>query len=130
MVLNAVVLFEISIAIVVLFYLGLIAGMPWGKAAMGGKFPGVFPPKIRVVAFVNILIIAFQGVIVAMRAGILFPELMGFSRIAIWFVVAYGALGTILNTITPSKIERIWVPVVLTMFVCSLIIAINSPVLG
>ncbi len=74
MAMNAVVLFEISIVIFVLFHLGLIAGLPWGKAAMGGKFPGVYPPKMRVAAFVNILILTLQGGIVAVRAGILLPE--------------------------------------------------------
>ena len=46
------------------FQLALAAGAPWGAYAMGGRFPGRFPPPLRVAAVV-------QAVVVADRAGLL-----------------------------------------------------------
>ncbi|MFN8777624.1 MAG: hypothetical protein ACK5XV_12760 [Flavobacteriales bacterium] len=75
-------------AVVILFQLCLAAGAPWGKASMGGKYPGKHPPKMRVVAVVNVFILAGMAVVVLSRAGVILPSLMPFSKIAIW-VVAY-----------------------------------------
>jgi hypothetical protein len=37
---------------VVAFQIALAAGAPWGAFAMGGAFPGQFPPALRIVALV------------------------------------------------------------------------------
>lgn len=42
-----------------------------------------------------------------------FPELQGISDTGIWVVLGFYALSTVMNTITRSKIERIWAPVAL-----------------
>ncbi len=118
-------LFSVLTGVVILFQLGLALGLPWGAASMGGKFPGIYPPKMRVVAVINGLLLASLAVIVLSKAGLLFPRLLPFSTYAIWFVVAFSLVGTILNTITPSKIERIWAPVVFVLFVTSLVVAMN-----
>lgn len=97
--------------IVVLFQLGLAIGMPWGALSMGGKFPGRQPLSMRIVAIVNILLLCFLNLIVGIHAGEIYPEFQSFASKAIWFVVVFYILGTVLNTITPSKKERIWAPV-------------------
>jgi len=119
------IVFTVFTAIVILFQLGLAAGMPWGSASMGGKFPGKYPPKMRIVAIVNILILSVLAIIVLSRAGLIFPQLLSVSATGIWFVVAFSGIGTILNTITPSKIERIWAPVAAIQLITSLIVAIS-----
>ncbi len=112
-------------AIVILFQLGLAVGMPWGSASMGGKYPGKYPPKMRIVAFVNILILTVLAIIVLSRAGLVFPQLLSVSATGIWFVVAFSGIGTIMNTITPSKIERTWAPVAAIQLITSLIVAVS-----
>ena len=77
------------------------------------------------VALVNALVIFGLTVIVFSRSGMYFPNLFVFSESAIWFVVDFSAIGTLLNTITPSKIERIWAPVVAVQFFTSLFIALS-----
>ena len=119
------ILFTFLTTIVVIFQLCLAIGLPWGAAAMGGKFPGKFPPKTRIVALINGIILFFTIMIVLSRAGIFFGEILFFARIAIWFVVVLYAIGTIMNIITPSKIERIWIPVALLQLVTSIIVALN-----
>ena len=122
---TAAIIYTISTAIVVLFQACLAIGLPWGAASMGGKYPGKYPPKMRVTAVLNMFVLSFLAKIVLVKAGIMLPQFLSFSTYAIWFVVFFGLVSVVLNTITKSKIERIWIPVALTQFVCSLMVAIN-----
>lgn len=119
------IIFTVLTAIVILFQLGLAIGMPWGSASMGGKYPGKYPPKMRIVAIVNILILSVFTIIVLSRAGLVFPQLLSVSKIGILFVVAFSGIGTIMNTITPSKIERIWAPVAAIQLITGLVVALS-----
>ncbi|MBK8501304.1 MAG: hypothetical protein IPL46_03340 [Saprospiraceae bacterium] len=119
------IIFTALTSIVIIFQGCLAAGVPWGKASMGGKYPGKYPPKMRVVAVLNMLIMAFIAAVVLSEANLMFPKLNPISGIGIWVIVVFFVIGTIMNTITPSKIERIWAPVALIQLITSLIIAIN-----
>lgn len=119
-------LFITLITITILFQLALALGMPWGHLAMGGRYPGQFPPAMRVAAVVQILILAALGVIVAIRAGLVFPTWFPLSTRLIWVVVAFCGVSTVLNLITPSKWERIiWAPVNILLLISVLIIALQ-----
>ena len=121
------IIFTILSGIIVLFQLGLTLGMPWGEASMGGKFPGKYPPKMRIVSLINSLILIFIAVIVLVKADLLFPQYKSISNIAIYFVVGFSAVATILNIITPSKIERkIWAPFATLLLIASIIVAFVS----
>ncbi|HSO85694.1 MAG TPA: hypothetical protein VLQ91_04025 [Draconibacterium sp.] len=122
---TSAIVFTVLTAIVILFQLGLAVGMPWGSASMGGKYPGKYPPKMRIVAIVNIVILSVLAVIVLLRAGLAFPQLLSVSATGIWFVVAFSGIGTVMNTITPSKIERIWAPVAAIQLITSIIVALS-----
>jgi hypothetical protein len=119
------IIFTVFTGIVILFQGGLAAGMPWGSASMGGKFPGKYPPKMRMVAIINMMVLFFIASIVLARADLLFRQLQSFSMIAIWFVVIFCFIGTVLNAITPSKIERIWAPVAAIQFITSIVVALG-----
>lgn len=92
---------------------------------MGGKFPGVQPPIMRFVAVINALVLCLLASVTGIRAGFLFPEFYVIGEIGIWIVVVFLGIGTIMNTITPSKIERIWAPVAGILFITSLLIGIQ-----
>ncbi len=119
------IIFSILTGIVIIFQGCLAAGVPWGEASMGGRFPGKYPPKMRVVAIMNMIILSIIALIVLSEAELLLKQLKIISRIGIWFVVAFYSISTVLNTITPSKIERIWAPVALIQLITSLIVALN-----
>ncbi|MDG6224075.1 MAG: hypothetical protein QCI82_01015 [Candidatus Thermoplasmatota archaeon] len=119
------IIFTFLIGIVILFQGALVLGAPWGSASMGGKYPGKYPPKMRIVAVSNMFILAALIVIVLARAELVLPSLYTFSRYAIWAVVLFTVVGTIMNTITPSRIERIWAPVTALSLIASLIVALN-----
>jgi len=122
----AAAVFCILIAIVVLFQLALAMGAPWGEMAMGGKFPGRFPPAMRVAALVQAGLLVFIACIVLTRAGLAFTEYGEVSKFAIWFVVAFCAVGAVLNTITPSKRERmLWAPVTIALLICAVYVAVG-----
>ncbi len=123
--LTSAIIFTVFTGIVIIFQGCLAAGVPWGEASMGGKYPGKYPPKMRIVAVLNMVVLGFFAAIVLSAADLFFSQLKSISSIGIWVVAVFFLIGTIMNTITPSKIERIWSPVAAIQFVTSLIIAIH-----
>jgi len=120
----AVIVFSVLAAVVVLFQLALAFGAPWGELAMGGKFPGRFPVKMRIAALIQACLMVIIALVVSTRAGLSFSNLFTMSKTLMWFVVALLALGVILNLITPSKKERaLWGPISIVMFISALIVA-------
>jgi len=110
--------------VVAIFQLALALGAPWGEIAMGGKFPGRFPPQMRIAALVQMLVHLLIALVVLIRAGLVFGEYLEFSKSAIWFIVVLYVIGTLLNIITPSKNERIlWAPVTVVLLICSYVVA-------
>lgn len=123
---TAAILFVVLIGIVMVFQLALAAGAPWGSLAMGGKFPGKMPPPMRVSALVQIGVLALLAAIVGSKSGLWLSGWQGFADSAIWGVVAFSFLATVLNLITRSVWERrIWAPVAIMMLVTSIIVALQ-----
>lgn len=123
----AAIVFSLVTAGVIAFQIALAAGMPWGEYAMGGSYPGQFPPELRVAAVVQAAILAGFAAIVATRAGIIPTGRLRLFRWLAWVVVTYSVVGFVLNLITPSAGERaIWAPVTLLMLICSVIVARNG----
>ena len=119
-------LFAILTLVVFLFQLALAAGMPWGHLAMGGRYPGKFPPNMRVGAVIQGTVMVFLGMSVLSSAGVAFPGLLNLSAILTWVAVAISGISLVMNLITQSKWERIlWAPVALLMTVSSLVVALS-----
>jgi hypothetical protein len=108
------------------FQAALAAGMPWGHLAMGGKYPGRFPPALRVAAVVQLALLAALACIVLVRAGVILPAWHEHSTRLVWIAVAVSALSTLANLATPSRWERIlWAPVAGAMLVTSVWVALS-----
>jgi len=125
---TAAIVFALFTAGVIAFQLALAAGAPWGEYAMGGAYPGQFPPALRIAAIIQAALLAGLIMVVLLRAGVLATKRFRLvSRLA-WVVVAFNVVAFTLNTITPSAGERaIWAPVTLVLLVCSVIVAIGKP---
>jgi hypothetical protein len=119
------IIFTSLTGIVIIFQGCLAAGVPWGEASMGGRYPGKYPKKMRVVAVLNMIILGFSAAIVLSESNLMFTQLNSISGVGIWVIVVFFTIATIMNTITPSKIERIWAPVALIQLITSLLIAIG-----
>ena len=123
---TAAYVFSIFTAVGVIFQFALALGAPWGEMAMGGKFPGRFPPKMRISALVQMVLLVLIAMVVLTRAGLVLNELFEFSKSAIWFVVALCVVSAILNIITPSKKERmLWAPVTIVLVICAFVVAMS-----
>jgi hypothetical protein len=123
----AALLYAIISLGVVAFQIALAAGAPWGAFAMGGAFPGQFPPALRVAALVQAALLVGLAAVVLARADVILPRWSRVSRWLVWFVVAFAALSFILNLITPSAGERaIWAPIAFLMLISSGIVALSK----
>ena len=123
----AAILYAIVSLAVVAFQVALAAGAPWGAYAMGGAFPGQFPPPLRVAALVQAALLVGLVAIVLARAGLILPGWARTSRWLIWFVVAFAVVSFILNLITPSAGERaIWAPVAFLLLISSVAVAFSG----
>lgn len=122
----AAFVFAALTAAVVVFQLALALGAPWGAYAMGGSFPGQFPPRMRLAAVGQTVLLTVIALIVLSDAQLVLPSVAQAFPWLIWLVVAFSAVSVVLNTLTPSAGERrIWAPVTLVMLVSSLIVALS-----
>lgn len=120
----AYVLFAL-LGVLALFQLALALGAPLGRYAMGGMVEGVYPPPMRIAALVQIAIYGLIAAIVCARLGWAFAALAASARIAMWVIVAWFALGVLMNAISRSQGERLlWTPVALVMLLASARIAL------
>ncbi|HEY3474748.1 MAG TPA: hypothetical protein VGK56_09070 [Anaerolineales bacterium] len=122
----AAILYAIVSLGVIVFQVALAAGAPWGEYAMGGTFPGQFPPELRVAAIVQAVLLAVLAAVVLVRAGLILPRWSRASRWLIWVVVAFSAVSLVLNLLTPSAGERaIWAPVAFLLLLSSATVAFS-----
>ena len=123
----AALIYAIATAGVVAFQIALALGAPWGAYAMGGAFPGRFPPRLRVAAAVQAVLLIALAVVVLALAGLVLPGLAQAAPWLVWLAVAFSAVAAVLNTITRSAAERrLWAPVTYVMLTCSLVVALMA----
>src|SRR4051812_30358375 len=97
---HAAYLFAGLIGVTVAFQLALAAGAPWGRAAMGGRWPGVLPPQMRIAVLTQAAVLVLMAAIVQARAGLFATTWGEPARIGCWFVVGVSALSALLNLAT------------------------------
>ncbi len=123
----AAIIFTMATLVVVGFQIALALGMPWGAYAMGGQFPGRFPPALRVAALVQAGVLAVLAVLVLAAAGLGglgLPE--GLAWLA-WIPVVVSVLSVVMNLASRSAGERrLWVPVGIVLLVASVVVALGA----
>ena len=70
----AAFLYAIITLAVVAFQIALAAGAPWCAFAMGGAFPGQFPPAMRIAAIIQAALLIGFALVVLARTGIILPK--------------------------------------------------------
>ena len=117
----AAIIYAIVSLGVIAFQIALAAGAPWGAYAMGGAFPGQFPPALRIAAVIQAVLLAGLAAVILARAWLILPGWSRASRWLAWVVVAFSVVSFILNLITPSAGERaIWAPTAFLLLISSL----------
>src|SRR5687767_7378030 len=120
----AAIIYAIVSLGVIAFQIALAAGAPWGAYAMGGAFPGQFPPALRIAAIIQSVLLAGLAAVILARAGMMLPSWSRVSRWLAWVVVAFAVVSLILNLITPSAGERaIWAPTAFLLLISSIVVA-------
>jgi hypothetical protein len=123
----AALVFALVAVGVIAFQVAMALGAPWGAYAMGGAFPGRFPPALRAAAVVQAALIGLLAAIVLSAADLVWPGLVDTVPWLAWLPVVVSAVASGLNAISRSAGERrIWVPVTLAMLVTSLIVALSA----
>ena len=115
------------LVLVTCFQIALISGAPLGEYAFGGQNKGALPRNLRIGSVItSFLYLGIAGHYLA-QLGI-FPKLLSpeLNQVANWVIVGINTIALIMNTITPSKKERmIWAPVALVLLGTSVAIALN-----
>lgn len=107
------------------FQVALTLGAPWGAYAMGGRFPGRFPPPLRLAAFVQAVVLLLLALVVLAAGGLIALDLITELPWLIWLAVAVSAVSIVMNAASPSPGERrLWVPVGLITLVSSVVVAL------
>lgn len=115
--------FAILAAFPILGQLALVFGAAWGSITLGGRWPGVLPPRMRLAALAQATVLIALSVIALDHGGILH---IGLPPAAIWVTVAVTCISAVLNNITPSRIERrLWGPVTILMALAALALALT-----
>ena len=113
--------FAILAAFPILGQLALVLGAPWGSITLGGRWPGVLPPRMRLAALSQAAILIALAVTALDHGGLL---RIGLPPSAIWVTVAVTFVSAVLNNITPSRTERrLWGPVTILMALAALTLA-------
>ncbi|SEM91255.1 hypothetical protein E3O25_09880 [Cryobacterium sp. TMT1-3] len=101
------------------FQLALALGAPWGRAAYGGATE--HPTKrMRASSAVASVVWAVIALVVLRRGGHEVRRVVPGQAVpaVMWTAVGLLAVGVVLNTLTPSRLERmIWAPVSLVLLV-------------
>jgi len=122
----AAIVFSSLGLIAILFQLALACGVPWGKFAMGGAFPGKYPPMMRLAAVGQAIFLALTAKIILTKAGLLASAWHELAGATVWLVVLLMIISIILNSISKSKWERrVWLPVTLLLLLTSIIVAVG-----
>ena len=85
------------------FQAGLAAGAPWGRVSYGGKYDARLPERLRTVSAAASLVYAAGAVALAARRT---PP--GLKRALYIACTGVGAVGTVLNAMSPSRPEKLW----------------------
>ena len=121
----AALTFTVVACAVIAFQVGLALGAPWGRFAMGGAFPGRFPPPLRIAALVQAAVVAALAIVVLSAAGVVIPDLTVRLPWLPWVPVAFSGVALVLNAMSRSAGERrLWIPATLVMLISSLVVAL------
>lgn len=106
------------------FQTALVLGAPIGRYAWGGSHD-VLPARLRIGSAISIVIYGLIAVVILDRAALLevFAN-QSISEQGAWFITGYFALGTGLNALSRSAVERYTMtPLVVVLALLSVVVA-------
>jgi len=127
---NAATVATVLMGALAAFELALAAGVPWGKAAWGGA-DAELATGLRIASVVAAVIYGLAALIILRRAGygVWTPIPPRWVPGVVWGIAVYSVLGTLLNAVSRSALERaVMTPVALSLAVlCATVAAWSEP---
>ncbi len=122
----AAYLFTAFASILLLVQIAVIAGAPLGPYVWGGQHEGRLPARLRVGSALSILIYVMLVLVILDRVGAIDILPTGASAAAAWVTFLFLVLGTILNSISQSRKERmIMTPLAALLAGAALVVALG-----
>lgn len=102
------------------------AGRPVGRLVWGGQHR-VLPRALRIGSAVSIVLYAGFAAVLLSRAGVLPGGATPLVEVATWVLVAYFAVGVLMNGISRSRAERAaMTPACVVLAVAALLVALGA----
>jgi hypothetical protein len=123
---TAAILASIGFVVIAGFQAALALGVPWGRAAWGGK-SAILPSNLRRASAFAAIVWLVAPLFVLDRAGIPIVDLPDpVSLIGTWAVVLVSFLGALVNFASSSPYERFgWGPFALVLGLLTLVVALG-----
>lgn len=123
----AAVFCALGFLILAFFQAALAAGVPWGRAAWGGKNAGRLPQNLRVASAVSMIVWLVAALVVLDRARIPIVDLPDLVSIwGTWALVVLLPIGAIMNFASASPYERFgWGPVAAVLALLTFVVALS-----
>ena len=115
-----------AFSIVIILSILIICGLPLGELTMGGQYK-VFPPKLRIVLVIQLILQVFF-VLIILQMGEIIPLLFSYNVTKIIGIVMaiYLSVNTVMNLISKSKKEKyIMTPLSFVTAICFWITALQ-----
>ena len=117
---------SILFSIVLVLYILLASGLPYGEYAMGGKYK-ILPKKERIICIISAIIQTF-AILILLQAGRVIS--FGFSdktvNILCYIFAVYLSLNVIMNLLSKSKKEKLFMtPLSFVIAICFWLTALN-----
>ncbi len=122
----AAIVFAVLLGLLAIFQIVLVAGAPLGHLAWGGQ-ERVISRRKRVGSVVAVVLYVAFAALALVRAGVIGAASENVVVVvAMWVVVAYLALGIVLNALSRSRPERfVMTPVALLLAILALVVALG-----
>ena len=117
---------SILFSIVLVLYILLASGLPYGEYAMGGKYK-ILPKKERIICIISVIVQTF-AILVLLQAGRVFS--FGFSdktaNLLCYIFAVYLSLNVFMNLLSKSKKEKLFMtPLSFVIAICFWLTALN-----
>ncbi|MDG0814026.1 hypothetical protein [Cohnella rhizosphaerae] len=112
-------------ALIAIFHLLLLLGLPLGAYSWGGKYAGILPPRVRWMSLPSAVLLAIIALMILAYADVIQMGDSAVAVIMIWAIAVFFGLNTLGNLASKSKREKaVMTPAAGMIFLCSLIVAI------
>lgn len=125
----AAVTASVLVAGLILFQFALALGVPWGRAAYGGR-SALLPTRLRITSAVAGVVWGLVALVLLGYAGFdVWTPLPPAAFAAVtWTVAGLLVLAVVLHAVTPSRIERlVWLPVTVVLLAAVVTVGAAAP---